>query len=53
MLVSLLDACEDVRCGPHATCVSKNHVAQCQCLTNYEGNPYDEFKGCQCKFLCF
>ncbi|GBN12717.1 Fibrillin-2 [Araneus ventricosus] len=47
-----LDACEDIRCGPHATCVSKSHVAQCECLPNYEGNPYDEIKGCQLPHDC-
>lgn len=41
-------ACERISCGPNAFCVTKNHVAQCQCLPGpFTGNPKDLVRGCQ------
>lgn len=41
-------ACENVKCGPQAVCVTNNHVAQCQCPPGpYAGDPYDTVDGCK------
>ena len=36
--------CENVRCGPNAHCVGRNHVSSCECLPGYIG---DAAHGCQ------
>lgn len=41
-------ACDTVKCGPRAVCVTNNHQAQCQCPPGpFAGDPYDPFNGCQ------
>jgi hypothetical protein len=41
-------SCENVKCGPHAVCISNNHQAQCQCPTGaYAGDPYNLETGCK------
>lgn len=41
-------ACESVKCGPRAVCITNNHIAQCQCPPGpYAGDPNDPFNGCQ------
>lgn len=41
-------ACDNVKCGPQAICVTNNHVAQCQCPPGpYDGDPYDIKAGCK------
>ncbi|XP_036344722.1 fibrillin-3-like, partial [Rhagoletis pomonella] len=41
-------ACESVKCGPRAVCITNNHLAQCQCPPGpYAGDPNDPFNGCQ------
>lgn len=41
-------ACELIKCGPYAVCVTNNHVAQCQCPPgSYVGNPNDISVGCK------
>ncbi|XP_026683573.1 neurogenic locus notch homolog protein 1-like, partial [Diaphorina citri] len=34
-------ACEGVRCGPNADCVTSDHTSSCLCRNGYEGNPSD------------
>lgn len=31
--------CEEKQCGINALCNATNHIAICQCITGYEGNP--------------
>lgn len=41
-------ACENVKCGPHAVCLTNNHLAQCHCPPGpFAGDPYDPVNGCQ------
>lgn len=41
-------ACNSIRCGPEALCVSNNHIAQCKCPPGpYAGDPNDLTKGCK------
>uniref|UniRef100_A0A1A9ZCQ3 EGF-like domain-containing protein n=1 Tax=Glossina pallidipes TaxID=7398 RepID=A0A1A9ZCQ3_GLOPL len=41
-------ACEMIKCGPRAVCITNNHQAQCQCPPGpFAGDPYDPFNGCQ------
>lgn len=47
-LLQCRSACDDIRCGPHAVCITNNHVAQCQCPPGpYDGDPYNVTHGCQ------
>ncbi|SPP80067.1 blast:Fibrillin-1, partial [Drosophila guanche] len=46
--LSCRPACESVKCGPRAVCITNNHQAQCQCPPGpFAGDPYDPFNGCQ------
>lgn len=38
------DPCYPSPCGPNARCRSENGVAACECLPEYQGNPYE---GCR------
>lgn len=41
-------ACDEVKCGPHAICITNNHNAQCQCPPGpFAGDPYDKTNGCR------
>lgn len=41
-------ACENIKCGPHAVCITNNHAAQCQCPPGpFAGDPYDLIAGCK------
>jgi len=33
-------ACTDTSCGPGAECIAKDHVPECTCPEDMEGNPY-------------
>ncbi|KAI2804698.1 hypothetical protein BLOT_003686 [Blomia tropicalis] len=41
------DACEGVICGRNSGCKVLDHVAVCECLPGYFGNPNDERFGCR------
>lgn len=40
----VIDPCNPSPCGAFATCRQQNNVGSCQCLPEYNGNPYE---GCR------
>ena len=42
-----IDACRLTVCGTNAMCSSSNHIATCQCLHGYEGNPQSACYPCE------
>lgn len=46
ILPCLIDACENIKCGQNAECVSARHSGQCKCKEGYVGNGVTE-KGCR------
>ena len=43
-----IPACQQIKCGPNAICITNNHEAKCQCpLGAFTGNPDDLDVGCQ------
>lgn len=44
MCCSILDVCQNKRCGTSALCVAQNHRAKCECPEGYSGDPN---RGCQ------
>lgn len=41
------DPCENTICGRNSQCKAFNHMAICECLPGYFGNPNDERFGCR------
>lgn len=39
--------CTPSPCGPNAECRERNGAGACFCNSGYEGNPYDDTKGCR------
>lgn len=39
--------CTPSPCGPNADCRERNGAGACYCRTGYEGNPFDQTRGCR------
>ncbi|CAN7945363.1 unnamed protein product, partial [Ixodes pacificus] len=46
-----IELCLNYECGPNANCIAMDHLAACECLPGFAGNPHDLRRGCM-RHLC-